>query len=169
MRKYILKGDSTSIAPQRQSAANKQDFRFHTGIKSKLSPTIPPSRYKIVNKICRPVKARYARAKDNFLLDPSNTWRENSNGLLACPKQPKYILFLGVCCPCIIHGINASDIMTGEEGKFEKDPDTGKWVGARFVIIQAVICCGGPCCCITSPAAGGAVREQIFAQSLENH
>ena len=135
--------------------------------RSKHSLEKPSKVYKIVNKICRPVKARYARAKDNFLLDPSNTWRENSNGLLTCPKQPKYILFLGVCCPCIIHGINASDIMTGEEGKFEKDPDTGKWVGARFVIIQALICCGGPCCCITSPAAGGAVREQIFAQSLE--
>ena len=49
--------------------------------RSKHSLEKPSKVYKIVNKICRPVKARYARAKDNFLLDPSNTWRENSNGL----------------------------------------------------------------------------------------
>ena len=56
--------------------------------RSKHSLEKPSKVYKIVNKICRPVKARYARAKDNFLLDPSNTWRENSNGLLA-----SFILF----------------------------------------------------------------------------
>ena len=52
--------------------------------RSKHSLEKPSKVYKIVNKICRPVKARYARAKDNFLLDPSNTWRENSNGLSCC-------------------------------------------------------------------------------------
>ncbi len=125
-----------------------------------------PSNFKkTLKKMCEPIKSRFERAKVLFLSNPSNTWKENSLGLLKLPrKEPKYIICLGFCCPCILHGINASDVMTNPEGKFEKDPKTGKWIGARFVLSQAAICCGG--LCLTACAAGGAVREQIFEQSI---
>ena len=131
-----------------------------------------PSKLRIIAfKICKPIQSFGKHVKQQFLLDPSESWKHHSLGLLTLPKRGTTLIksndvALAFCCPCFLHGINASDIMTGIEGKYEKDQDSGKWVGARFVCAQAMICCGGPCCCLTAPAAGGAVREQIFEQSL---
>ena len=50
MKGWILKGERRPINTQRQSASNKQDFRFHTGIKTKLSLAILPTRHKVINK-----------------------------------------------------------------------------------------------------------------------
>ena len=108
-----------------------------------------PSKLRIIAfKICKPIQSFGKHVKQQFLLDPSESWKHHSLGLLTLPKRGTTLIksndvALAFCCPCFLHGINASDIMTGIEGKYEKDQDSGKWVGARFVCAQAMICCGG--------------------------
>lgn len=111
---------------------------------------------KLKKKIVQP----YNRLKQSILHEPSDGWAKYSKGLFGCKHNSKLMCFCGSVCPCCIHGVNASDITTGAEGKWERSA-TGKRVGLYFVLQQAMLCCVCPVC------TGSAVRDRIWESATE--
>ena len=120
----------------------------------------PPPRVNRLKKLAGKLVAPYKILRVAILYEPSKGWTEYSNGLFGCQNNSKLSCCCGSACPCCVHGVNASDVVTGREGKWEKSA-TGKRVGLYFVLQQALVCCICPVC------AGAAVRDKIWESATE--
>jgi len=98
------------------------------------------------------------KCKARVMHDHSSGWKEFGGGLFGCQKNSKTVCLCSACCCCCLHGVNASDVVVGPEGKWEKD-NQGKRIGLYFVCEQAMLFLMCPC------ASGGAIREKIWANA----